>query len=73
MARTITHAFDIAIGVMVSQGEALLDGLADDDPVRSRVSALRTAAERAAGLAHELVAFSQERPPQGSACEHADP
>jgi PAS domain S-box-containing protein len=61
LASGVAHDFNNILGVVIGYGEVVRKGLADGDPLRSKVEQILTAAERAAALTRELLAFSRQQ------------
>jgi PAS domain S-box-containing protein len=59
----IAHDFNNLLSVVLGLGDALRDQLGEDHPVRTDLDRLRQAAEQAAALARQLLAFSKQRRP----------
>lgn len=61
LAGGIAHDFNNLLGVILGAGELALLRLQDDDAVRKYVLQMRRAAERAASLTRQLLAFSRRQ------------
>jgi PAS domain S-box-containing protein len=61
VAGGIAHDFNNLLTVILSYGQMLLDDLAQDDPLRGRISPMVECAERAAALTRQLLAFSRRQ------------
>jgi PAS domain S-box-containing protein len=57
----IAHDFNNILAVVLGNSHFLLDGLAKDDPNRADAEEIRVAAERAATLTRQLLAFSRRQ------------
>ena len=60
----IAHDFNNLLGVIIGYSEVMELQLAGGDPLRKHVAEILKAAERAAGLTHQLLAFSRKKPLQ---------
>ena len=61
LAGGIAHDFNNLLGVITGYGEIVHRRLADEDPLKGRVEQILKAAERAAGLTRQLLAFSRKQ------------
>jgi PAS domain S-box-containing protein len=61
LAGGIAHDFNNLLLVISGQSERLLEGLAGGDPLRGAAAAIQGAAERAATLTHQLLAFGRRQ------------
>ncbi len=57
----IAHDFNNLLGVIIGYSEAMEAKLTPDDPLRKNAEQVRKAGERAAGLTHQLLAFSRQQ------------
>ncbi|MBZ5645565.1 MAG: PAS domain S-box protein, partial [Acidobacteriia bacterium] len=57
----IAHDFNNLLGVIIGYSEAMEFRLPSDDSLRKSVEEIRKAGERAAGLTHQLLAFSRQQ------------
>jgi hypothetical protein len=69
LASGIAHDFNNLLGVIVSYGAFIRDGLPQDDPLRADCIEVLSAAERAAGLTGQLLAFSRQQPTETKALD----
>jgi two-component system cell cycle sensor histidine kinase/response regulator CckA len=61
LAGGVAHDFNNILGVITGYGELALRQLEPEHPVRPRVDQMLKAAERAAGLTRQLLAFSRKQ------------
>jgi PAS domain S-box-containing protein len=61
LAGGVAHDFNNLLTVMTGYSEQLLDRLDVHDPLRRKAEAIRSAAERAAALTQQLLAFSRRQ------------
>ena len=61
LAGGIAHDFNNILTVIQVETGFLLEGLSDNDPLNAEVVEIRRAAERAAGLTRQLLAFSRKQ------------
>ncbi len=61
LAGGLAHDFNNLLQVVLGQGEILIGGLAPGDPLRAGVERMMEAADRAAGLTRQLLAFSRNQ------------
>ena len=61
LAGGIAHDFNNVLGVILGQGELLLQKLAPSDDSRRRVEQIRQAGKRGAALTQQLLAFSRQQ------------
>jgi len=61
LAGGIAHDFNNILGVIIGHTELLQEQFGPDDPQRQHIDVLRRAAERAAGLTAQLLAFSRQQ------------
>ncbi|HUG54772.1 MAG TPA: PAS domain S-box protein, partial [Vicinamibacteria bacterium] len=61
LAGGVAHDFNNLLGVIVGYGEIVRRKLRDDDPLTAKVDQILKAAERAAGLTRQLLAFSRQQ------------
>src|SRR6266850_7691862 len=61
LAGGIAHDFNNLLNVIMGYGELLMERLGDDGPMRDKVGQIRNAAERAAVLTRQLLAFSRKQ------------
>jgi PAS domain S-box-containing protein len=61
LAGGIAHDFNNLLGVMTGYGDIVHRRLAGDDPLKGKVEQIIRAAERAAGLTRQLLAFSRKQ------------
>jgi PAS domain S-box-containing protein len=61
LAGGIAHDFNNVLTVIISNSEMLLSGFGSDDPRRGEVEDIKGAAQRAATLTRQLLAFSRKQ------------
>ncbi len=61
LAGGVAHDFNNVLTVILSNAELLLRGLGPEDPRRAELSDIREAAQRAASLTRQLLAFSRKQ------------
>jgi two-component system cell cycle sensor histidine kinase/response regulator CckA len=61
LAGGVAHDFNNLLGVIVGYGEITRRDLRGDDPLTGKVDQILKAAERAAGLTRQLLAFSRQQ------------
>jgi len=61
LAGGVAHDFNNLLGVITGYGEITRRKLRDDDPLAAKVDQILKAAERAAGLTRQLLAFSRQQ------------
>ncbi len=61
LASGVAHDFNNILGVVIGYGEVVLRSLVSDDPLRSKVEEILKAAERAAALTRQLLAFGRQQ------------
>ena len=61
LAGGVAHDFNNILNVILGYGELALDRVAPDQPVHRHITHIREAAERAAGLTRQLLAFSRRQ------------
>jgi DNA-binding NarL/FixJ family response regulator len=73
LAGGVAHDFNNVLTSIFGYTDLLLEQLAAEDPRRSDVLEIRKAAERAATLTRQLLAFSRIQPAQGVSSESGSP
>jgi signal transduction histidine kinase len=61
LAGGIAHDFNNVLTAILGNAEFVLDDLPADSPLRTDVNEIKIAAERAAALTHQLLAFSRKQ------------
>jgi PAS domain S-box-containing protein len=61
LAGGVAHDFNNLLGVIMGYGEIVYRQLAGEDPLKGKVGQILKAAERAAGLTRQLLAFSRKQ------------
>ena len=61
LAGGVAHDFNNLLGVIIGYSELLLRDLADGSPAARRMTEIRSAADRAAALTRQLLAFSRRQ------------
>jgi PAS domain S-box-containing protein len=61
LAGGVAHDFNNVLSVILTYAELMLSDLNDDDPMRSEVQEIKTAAERARDLTRQLLMFSRQQ------------
>ena len=72
LAGGIAHDFNNYLSVIRGYARFLVDGLADDDPLRSDADEIEKAAERASRLTNQLLVFSRHERVQHRAVDVAE-
>ena len=62
LAGGVAHDFNNMLTVITGYGTMVLEGLPDQDPLRSHVEEILSATNRAAALTSQLLAFSRQQP-----------
>ncbi|MFZ3362656.1 MAG: PAS domain S-box protein [Candidatus Acidiferrales bacterium] len=61
LAGGVAHDFNNLLGVIIGQTEIVEEQLSSNDPLHKRITAIRDAANRAAALTSQLLAFSRKQ------------
>jgi PAS domain S-box-containing protein len=61
LAGGVAHDFNNLLNVIIGYGDLVLRGLAGESPLRAKVQQIQRAADRAAGLTRQLLAFSRRQ------------
>jgi two-component system cell cycle sensor histidine kinase/response regulator CckA len=61
LAGGVAHDFNNVLTAILGYADLLLDGFATEDPRRTDLQEIKRAAHRAAGLTHQLLAFSRKQ------------
>jgi two-component system cell cycle sensor histidine kinase/response regulator CckA len=61
LAGGIAHDFNNLLTAILGQSALIMRQLEEDDPLRLKVEEIKKAGERAAGLTHQLLAFSRKQ------------
>jgi signal transduction histidine kinase len=61
LAGGVAHDFNNLLGVITGYGEIVRHRLANEDPLQAKVEQILKAAERAASLTRQLLAFSRQQ------------
>jgi two-component system cell cycle sensor histidine kinase/response regulator CckA len=61
LAGGVAHDFNNILSIIMGHGELLLAGLGDNERARNGLEQIRRAADRAASLTHQLLAFSRKQ------------
>ncbi len=61
LAGGVAHDFNNLLTVIMGHGDLLLHNLAGDHPLRQEITEIKKASERAASLAHQLLAFGRKQ------------
>jgi hypothetical protein len=72
LAGGVAHDFNNLLSVILSHCEILEDGFESGQPDPEHVTGIRSAADRAADLTHQLLAFSRGQPAQSRATDLGD-
>ncbi len=61
LAGGVAHDFNNILSVIIGEAQLGMKRLEDDDPMRDRLTVIKAAGERAAGLTRQLLAFSRDQ------------
>lgn len=61
LAGGVAHDFNNMLGAIIGYGDVILTGLAKGDPLRKDIEHIKSAADRAAALTRQLLAFSRKQ------------
>jgi two-component system cell cycle sensor histidine kinase/response regulator CckA len=61
LAGGIAHDFNNLLGAIIGYGDLILEGIADEDPMRSDINSILKAGKKAAALTKQLLAFSRRQ------------